>query len=228
MKTNQIMKRTIGGAEVSQRTGDSYFNATDLLRCHNKKDGTDKRMREFMTNKNTQDFLESLKNELNLNSGKSSYLESDLFSVTRGKMGATWMHPYLFVKFAIWLSTDLEVKVIKAVYDNLIQYRNDAGDFYKEMCAAIYERYIEFYEKKPDHLIFMKEANFLNQLVFGDARSRQRNEVTEEQLKLMTSLQKINIGLIKNKISSQERYAALRSFAQMYHMAQNPSINKLN
>lgn len=47
------------------------------------------------------------------------------------------MHPILFVKFAMWLNPRFEVQVIKFVYDQMLKYRNDAGDAYKELCAAI-------------------------------------------------------------------------------------------
>lgn len=40
------------------------------------------------------------------------------------------MHPILFVKFAMWLNPRFEVQVIKFVYDQMLKYRNDAGDAY--------------------------------------------------------------------------------------------------
>ena len=122
------------------------------------------------------------------------------------------MHPYLFVKFAMWLSPEFEVKVIRFIYDNLIAFRNEAGDYYKEMCLAIQEKYVSYFEKKPDPLVFIKEANFLNQLVFG-VNAGQRNNATEEQLELINRLQKANIKLINEDKSKQERYSILRNIA---------------
>lgn len=47
------------------------------------------------------------------------------------------MHPFLFTKFAMWINPRFEVKVIRFVYDEMIQYRNLAGDAYPRMCAAV-------------------------------------------------------------------------------------------
>ena len=47
------------------------------------------------------------------------------------------MHPILFVKFAMWLNPRFEVKVIKFIYDQMIAYRNEAGDAYRELSAAV-------------------------------------------------------------------------------------------
>ena len=41
-----------------------------------------------------------------------------------------WMHPYLFIKFAMWINSTFEVQVIKFVFDELISLRCDAGDNY--------------------------------------------------------------------------------------------------
>lgn len=215
MKTNQIMKRQFYSSDVSQRTKDSFFNATDLLRNYNLLSGKQKVLAEFWSNKNTVEFIESLENELiKDNIGNSLYLKTH--ESTRGKGGATWMHPYLFVKFAMWLSPELEVKIIKWVYDNLIEYRNQAGDFYKEMCEAIAEKYQEFYESKPDPLIFVKEAQVLNSLVFGNPNPNQRNEATSSQLELMNKLQLANIKMIKQGISKIERHRNLKLFSELY------------
>ena len=134
----------------------------------------------------------------------------------RGRDANTYMHPYLFIKFAMWLSADFEVKVIKWVYDNLIKVRNDAGDHYLEMCDAINNRYLEWSKgKKPDPLVFIKEANYLKQLAFG-YKDKGRNEATEDELKLLNALQKANIKLISQGINKDERWLTLRNFAKLY------------
>jgi len=215
MKINQIMKRQFYSSDVSQRTKDSFFNATDLLKSYNSVSGKQKVMAEFWSNKNTDEFIEALENELiNHNVGNSLYLKT--YETTRGKGGGTWMHPYLFVKFAMWLSPELEVKIIKWVYDNLIEYRNQAGDYYREMCDVIADKYKEFYESKPDPLVFVKEAQVLNSLVFGKSDPNQRNEANPEQLSLMNHLQLANIKMIKQGLPKVERHRNLKMFAELY------------
>lgn len=214
MKTNQIMKREFYQTTVSQRTQDQYFNATDLLKYYNQSADKKKVIAEFWSNQGVQDFMQALANDLNVNVGKSLYLKSDLFTSKRGKVdGGTYMHPYLFVKFAMWLSPEFEVQVIKWVYDNLIDFRNKAGDHYKEMCRQLQQTYIEVKGTRPDPLIFRKEATFINQLVFGDGRDRTRNEATEKELEKLNKIQLANIKLLQNKVHN--RHEQLRNFADL-------------
>ncbi len=214
------MQRDFDGVSISQRTKDSFFNATELLQVYNSNSSKKKVIAEFWSNKSTDDFLEALINQLKVeqkdNVGNSLCLKTDLYTSKKGKGGATYMHPYLFVKFAMWLSADFEVKVIKWVYDNLIDFRNQAGDHYKEMCSVIKERYLEYYKTdKIDPLVFSNEAIYLNELVFGSNSIKRRNNATEEELELMNKLQLANIKLIKSGISRDLRYLKLREFAEL-------------
>lgn len=131
MITNQVMKRPMGNFLVEQRTKDSMFNATNLLKQWNEASGEKKEITKFFDNDNTKEFISALMEEEKLNTQNSAYLKA------RGKNGGTWMHPILFVKFAMWLNPRFEVQVIKFVYDQMLKYRNDACDAYKELGAAI-------------------------------------------------------------------------------------------
>lgn len=132
MKTNQVMLRPMGCFSVEQRTKDGMFNATSLLKQWNVSAGEKKEIKKFFENQNTKEFISALIEEENLNGEKSAYLTS------RGKYnGGTWMHPILFVKFAMWLNPRFEVKVIKFIYDQMIAYRNEAGDAYRELSTAV-------------------------------------------------------------------------------------------
>jgi len=119
MKTNQVMLRPMGCFSVEQRTKDGVFNASALLKQWNESAGDKKEIKKFFENQNTKEFISALIEEENLNGEKSAYLTS------RGKYnGGTWMHPILFVKFAMWLNPRFEVKVIKFIYDQMIAYRS--------------------------------------------------------------------------------------------------------
>jgi hypothetical protein len=216
LKTNQIMLRNFDNIKISQRTSDKFFNGTEILNYYNNLNGSKKRFKDFWENQNTKEFIEALKTEIYNGPNSAHY---DLYTTTRGKGGSTWMHPYLFVKFCFWLSPQFEVKVIKWVYDNLIDFRHEAGDYYKEMCKAISETYIDWYGKNPDPLIFVKEAHFLNFLVFGNSNGKQRNEANEQQLMLMNRLQKLNIAMIYDKTPKDLRYKKLGDFAQMIKLS---------
>jgi hypothetical protein len=212
------MKRNFDDAIVSQRTSDSFFNATEMLQYFNNNKNeniTNKVLAEFFSNQGTQGFIEALKNEL-LNIGDSLQLE--VIDSKRGRYGATWVHPYLFVKFCFWLSPEFEVKVIKWVYDNLIDFRHQAGDHYKEMCDVMTNRYEYCYGSKPDPLLFVKEANYLNKLVFGEVKGGKRDLATEQELDLMNRLQILNINMLKQKKSKDERHRRMFDFTENFKL----------
>ena len=48
------------------------------------------------------------------------------------------MLPLLFLDFAMWLNPRFKVKVLKFVQDEMIKFRNLAGDAYPEMCKAVH------------------------------------------------------------------------------------------
>jgi len=212
LKVNQIMHRNFDGIKISQRTKDGFFNATEMLHYYNSLTTQNKRFKDFWENNNTKEFYEALRVEI-LNGDNSAHLK--IYDSTRGRGGSTWMHPYMFVKFCFWLSPQFEVKVIKWVYDNLIDFRHEAGDHYKDMCKAISETYQDWYGKNPDPLIYVKEAHFLNYLVFGSQNGNQRNDASEFQLMLMNRLQKLNISMIYDKTPKDIRYKKMSDFAEM-------------
>jgi len=212
MKTNQIMKREFYDTHVEQRTKDGFFNATTLLKYFNDKTGARKKIKQFFHNKNTIEFLDELDKD---SRGNNSY-PLKLYMLARHRHESTWMHPYLFVKFAMWLSPKFELQVIKFVYDNLITYRIRIGDDYKEMCHEINCRYRLTVPPTAFSSLFISEANHLNQLVFGIPEGNKRNQATEQQLALMRHLQKANTKMLRQGVSQKERFHRLDQFAGNY------------
>lgn len=134
MITNQIMKRPLADFTVEQRTKDGYFCLTGLLNNWNLKMGTKKELKDYFENKATQEFVKALADEENLHGDKSPYVKSKA-RLDRG--GGTWGHPLLFIDFAMWLNPHFKVKVLKFVSDQMLTYRNEAGDAYKQLSSAM-------------------------------------------------------------------------------------------
>lgn len=189
MKTSVIMTRRMGQFEVLQRTKDGMFNATALLRQWNESTNNNKRIQDFFENQNTQAFIAALMDEEDLKVPNLAYLK------TRGKYnGGTWMHPYLFVKFAMWLNPRFEVKVVKFVYDQLIQYRHSAGDNYNVLAKSI--------AALPD-VDYPQVARGLNWIVFNKHARDIRNTATLQQLQDLDELQRklafsVDMGYIRS------------------------------
>lgn len=165
------MIRPMGMFKVEQRTKDGMFNATFLLRQWNESTGEKKEVAKFFENQNTKEFISALIEEENLNTQDSAYLK------TRGKNGGTWMHPILFVKFAMWLNPRFEVKVIKFVYDQMIAYRNEAGDAYRELASAVSKIVSKDFMKAA----MSKIAKGLNYCIFGTHEPMIRNQYGDEK-----------------------------------------------
>lgn len=180
MKTNQLMKRKMGEFNVTQRTKDGFFCATELLRQWNEYANLNrgnsphlkqKDLKEFFYNKNTKEFIDALLEEEKLSTKNLAYLK------LRGKSGGTWMHPVLFVKFAMWLNPRFEVQVIKFVYDEMIKYRNEAGDVYNKLGSAVSK--IVRKDFMPQAMQKVGEA--LNWIVFNEHERNIRNQYGEEK-----------------------------------------------
>lgn len=131
MKTNVLMKREFLGSEISQRSDNGFFSATDLIRI-----GNLWRLQNnlplfsastYFQYKGTKEFISKLKEA-------DPIVKID----SRGKGSHTWVHPFLFVDMALNISPDLKVMVYSWIYDELIKYRNDSGDSYKKMAGAVY------------------------------------------------------------------------------------------
>lgn len=188
MKTNQEMVRYIDNFSVLQRTKDGYFDGGELLRQWNASKGNEQRkMDEFLLAKRTGDFIDALiaedrENGLGENSPK---IDNQVVKKSKvkeqGKVGRpkeqVWMHPFLFTKFAMWINPRFEVKVIRFVYDEMIRYRNDAGDAYKELSSAIMKIVPRDFMPKA----MQKVGEALNWVVFNNHEHALRNKHGSEQ-----------------------------------------------
>jgi hypothetical protein len=200
MKTNQIMIREEG---FIQRTKDGYFNATKLIDLWNESRKQKKILGNFVKTESTKDFIEQLKKE---------GIETPLIAGRgTGEKAGTWMHPKLFIDLAMWISVEFKSKVIDMVLDGLIRSRNEAGDYYNEMTSIILSTYIEIHGCKPPAMIYINEANLVKSLVV----TKDRNNMTESELKQLTYLQKFNSMLIKKRIGKDSRIKQLKQAAEI-------------
>ncbi len=135
MKTQVIMKRELFGGNISQQSKTEFFSATELVNAGNKW-----RLANNLKTFNLAQYLNSVgatefTNELELKYGKS-------ITRGRGRNSNTWVHPLLFIDIALAINPKLKIEVYEWLFDNLIKFRNDSGDSYKAMSAAIYTRHV--------------------------------------------------------------------------------------
>ena len=217
MKQNVIMARSMGNYKVEQRTKDGMFNATSLLKQWNESNKR-KDMNEFFGNNSTKDFIAELSFQVsndnqNTFSGipdkvdnqeveETTLVASEKKVIVTTKKKSTggrpieevWMHPYLFIDFAMWLNPKFKVQVIKFVYDELIKLRCEAGNNYRSLTASA-----SIFSDVDYKLI----AKGLNWIVFNKHYDGIRQTATNEQLLELNKLQNqlafsIDMGFITN------------------------------
>lgn len=171
MKTNNVILRPMGQFQVQQRTKDGMFNATALLKQWNEMMESDKRLQSYFSNDSSNEFIETIIKRENLNSKKSCYL------TVRGKNGGTWMHPMLFIDFAMWINPSFKYDVLRFVYDQMIKYRNEAGDAYRDLSAAVYN----IVDRSQMQSLMAQISKGINYVVFGEHRNMIRNDKGTEQ-----------------------------------------------
>lgn len=189
MKTNQTLTRPMGEFSVYQRTSDGMFNATSLLKQWNSLSPTERKMDNYFNLQGTGEFVNTIIAKENLNTPKLVYLKR------RGKNGGTWMHPLLFIDFAMWINPEFKYDVLKFVYDELIKYRNEAGNSYRNMC----ERIAQVSKKGDIPKNISSIAKAINIVVYGVHEKQMRNKQAEESsMRELVKLQEMITELIDN------------------------------
>lgn len=201
MKTNQTLTRAMGKFEVFQRTSDGFFNATALLKQWNGNSGMGKKLDHYFENKSTEEFITTIESKENLHTRNSVYVKS---RASRGINSGTWMHPLLFIDFAMWINPAFKYDVLKFVYDQLIQYRNEAGDTYREMAASI----ASISKKSEIAENITSIASALNHIVYGRHEREIRNKKAEEET--MRELVKLQI-----KVSELIKDGFIKTYDQL-------------
>lgn len=213
------MIRKMGKFDVTQRTKDGFFSASELLNQWNNFSDQNKKIIEFERLKNTKEFMEELKEDIKSQSDNYHDAIIDPISKVKGrntKNGKTkdnvWYNPYLFMKFAMWLNPRFELQVIKFVYDNLIEFRHDAGDNYNGLTSAV---------QRFRNINYPQMAKGLNYIVFGGHEKGIRQKATEYQLKELTEIQKkLAFAVDMNYIRSFDDL--LEEMRRMWHMKWDP------
>ena len=185
----------MGQFEVLQRTKDGMFNATALIRQWNEQPNVAMRkLDNYFNSIKTQEFISTIQQRENLDTPKMVYLK------TRGKDGGTWMHPLLFIDFAMWINPAFKYDVLKFVADQMIKYRNDAGDAYRELGSAVQK----IVDRSWMPIAMKNIAKALNFIVFGNHGREMRNKQGDEvKMRELFELERqiallVNDGFLKN------------------------------
>jgi len=172
VKTNQILKRDFMGFKIRQQHKTKFFNINDFTKVANiyreNKGLPIARFDRYFRTEQTKEFLTALMDEENL---------AEVIKTTRGKNGATWVHPLIFLDYAMWISPEFKVKVYKWIYDNLAEFRDNSGDSYRVLTGVMQRSYPELPHQDLRNLI-----QSLARAIKQSLRVSDWNSASEEQL----------------------------------------------
>ncbi len=204
MKQNVVMVRKMGVFDVMQRTKDGYFDGNSLLYQWNTSRNTQRRrMIEFLESPKTLEFIDVIKEESQLR--ETDNADFKVVSTYKGKStkngkekDEVWMHPYLFIDFAMWINPKFKFQVIKFVYDELIKKRNDAGDGYVKLSSS---------GVKLKGYNFVEVAKAIQWIVYKTTGKELRQLATENQL--------IEINDIQTKLAFAIDFGYIKKYQQL-------------
>ncbi|MGM1056494.1 MAG: KilA-N domain-containing protein [Bacteroidota bacterium] len=127
----EILSRPFLGYFVEQQSKSGLFNATDLGRIANNKRAElglpDFDLQGFLKKDDTMEFVEELQKTT----------ETVLSTEILDGNPIIWVHPYLFIDIALSISPKLKVEVYSWLLAEIVRSKNDAGENYKKMTAAL-------------------------------------------------------------------------------------------
>ena len=183
-----------------------YFNATELAKLFGKKP------KDYLRLPSTQEYAEALADDLKVR-------KSHLKKIKKGKYGGTWLHHELALDFAMWLSPQFKVKLLRLTKQML----KDAAKWRIERLTAKtgYHKLTEAIEKAHNPAKFYHYANesdMLNRIVFGmtskQCRERYgcipRDMASAWQLDILTKMQQMNMCMIDMDTPYEERKEKLQ------------------
>lgn len=193
------MERRLFDVSIKQQSSGGFFSATDLVNAGNKwRLHNDKSLFNLSMYLKSKSFCE-FKYEM-----ESKY--GNVIINGRGRNSATWVHPLIFIDIALAINPKLKIEVYEWLFDNLIKFRNDSGDSYKEMCAALY---IRFKNKSEFHNYIINVANRIKKsLGVSDWQKASEEELRKRDLihisiKLLCNVlndtdKAVELGIIEN------------------------------
>lgn len=210
MEDNQVVTYKMGSFDVCQRLEDGYFEAGLLIRQWNSVKGNPKRrVSEFLNSPKTKEFIEALLEDMSQvgetdNGDIQTVIHIKGGSSKNGKIADEWyMHPYLFIKFAMWINPRFEVQVIKFIYEELTKNKRLHEESRNSLVLSV---------ATIPNSDYKQVVTAMQWIVFNKTGDGLRKSATKEQLYEIYELERslsflINTGLVK---TNEQLMSAMR------------------
>lgn len=172
-----------------------------------------KRIEDWQRNESTKDFIGIV--EKFLIHEVSRELERAIIGKKGRYKSGTYAHKWVALHFAMWLSPEFNLKVIRA-YEDGTQYKQD-WNIKRILSAQGYRLMSEAVKGAHDpakHYHFSNEARMLNSIAFGEHSSFDRDAATEDELDALAWLESHNAALIDIGMSYEDRKVKLHEAFQ--------------
>lgn len=204
----KLIKADFDG-HAMQFNADSWLNATVAAKAFGKD------LSHWVRSQETIDYVQELNSA---NFAELSSIDSSEFIVTKqGRNGGTWIHPDLVVLFARWCNVRFAVwcdRQIKAMLsgDAGSAAREVASLEFKSMCAHLQSKR-EMDGKETKHFHYSNEAKLVNFAFSGKFDSIDRSELSDQDLRIIASLEIKNSALIGCGVEREDRKEILCQMA---------------
>lgn len=213
MKTNVVLSskdRELLGFRIPVMSKDGFVSITDTLKALNakrkEKGLADKRLDDVLSSRHINERIVEIAKKLNENkiwTAAFAALNNPNFSISslsdlrkiglarrkgKGEDQAWFIDPYLYVLVAMELDPEIYANVIIWLTDGLIKNRNDAGDAYIRMSAALWEL-LGHPDDFKDYISKVAEA--INWTVFNEHYEGRRNHATMDELRDIVALENL-------------------------------------
>lgn len=190
------------------------FNADGWLHATEIAEHFGKRPNDWLSLPSTIEYLAALNRRTVTGSSGNAW------SMTKrgGKNQGTWFHPKLAVAFARWLSVDFSVwcdeqvdTLIRGEFDSRSLARRQSAIGYRSLCDALsITNDANGKTTKPHH--YMNEARLINEVITGVFKGRNRDQLTQGELELITLVENRDVLLIGQGKDFAERKSALARY----------------
>lgn len=136
MKTTQIIERPFYDGVIQQDHKTGFLNTKNMVELGNQYRKSMSlapvRLDTYLKSNKTKEFIEQILEQEQI---------TTVLNSKRGKYGGTWMHPLLFVDFAMFVSPKFKYLAMSWLSDHLLSFRDASGESYKAMGSELEKNY---------------------------------------------------------------------------------------